>query len=165
MTNPTKRLRVFAGPNGSGKSTVIDAIRREKIDDRTIDFGIYINADEIAAKLRSGSFEFSSFQLPPISHQDFVAMALATGLVNDTNFSEADFRSSFRLNALGQFILHEPRWHENLAQIMATVIRERLLIAGSKISFETVFSHESKLDYMRRAKEAGYKIYLYFIAT
>lgn len=92
-------------------------------------------------------------------------MALATGLVNDTNFSEADFRSSFRLNALGQFILHEPRWHENLAQIMATVIREKLLIAGSKISFETVFSHESKLDYMRRAKEAGYKIYVYFIAT
>ena len=34
-----------------------------------------------------------------------------------------------------------------------------------RFSFETVFSHESNLDIMRRSVEAGYKVYLYFIST
>lgn len=34
-----------------------------------------------------------------------------------------------------------------------------------KFSFETVFSHPSKLDIMRQARENGYKVYLYFVST
>lgn len=165
MASFNKRLRVFAGPNGSGKSTVIGAIRQKKVGERPIDFGIYINADDIAAALRSNSFCFSSYQLPPISRSDFIDMTLATGLINDATFPEAEFRGSFSLNHAGEFRLKIMRWHENLAQILATVIRERLLVLERKISFETVFSHESKLDFMARARDQGYRIYLYFIAT
>ena len=32
-------------------------------------------------------------------------------------------------------------------------------------SFETVFSHSSKLDIMQQAVELGYKVYLYFVST
>ncbi len=34
-----------------------------------------------------------------------------------------------------------------------------------KFSFETVFSHPSKLDIMREAANNGYKVYLYFVST
>lgn len=40
-------LTVIAGPNGSGKSTLIDYLRKSNID-----FGEYINADEIAKSLK-----------------------------------------------------------------------------------------------------------------
>ena len=34
-----------------------------------------------------------------------------------------------------------------------------------KFSFETVFSHRSKLDIMQVAVAEGYKVYLYFVST
>jgi len=47
------KLRVFAGPNGSGKSTVINFIRSYKVNDKHVEFGYYINADDIAKALKS----------------------------------------------------------------------------------------------------------------
>jgi predicted ABC-type ATPase len=43
--------------------------------------------------------------------------------------------------------------------------RQALLDGGEAFSFETVFSHESKLDFMRKARDAGYFIRLLFVAT
>ncbi len=54
---------------------------------------------------------------------------------------------------------------EHFAQMLTAYICEELLKAKMKFSFETVFSHKSKLAFMERAKAAGYKVYLYFIAT
>ena len=34
----------------------------------------------------------------------------------------------------------------------------------AKFTFETVMSHPSKLDYIRRARERGFRIYLYFVS-
>lgn len=48
----TKRLRVFAGPNGSGKSSIIKKILNTDVQKGVkLDFGIYINADDIAKEL------------------------------------------------------------------------------------------------------------------
>ena len=54
---------------------------------------------------------------------------------------------------------------DRLAQITARFLRETLLAARRRFSFETVFSHESNLDIMKQAVEAGYKVYLYFVST
>lgn len=43
--------------------------------------------------------------------------------------------------------------------------RRACLTGGRDFSFETVFSHESKLDFMRDARTAGYFIRLLFVAT
>ena len=40
------QLILIAGPNGSGKSTITEAMRKKGID-----FGVYVNPDEIAAQL------------------------------------------------------------------------------------------------------------------
>jgi len=45
----------------------------------------------------------------------------------------------------------------------AEKLREDALSIGESFAFETVFSHESKLDLMKQAKKAGYCIELYFL--
>ncbi len=49
------------------------------------------------------------------------------------------------------------------AASIAERIREDLLSQGISFCFETVFSHESKIDFLARAKANGYKIILIYI--
>lgn len=50
------------------------------------------------------------------------------------------------------------------AQI-ATERREKCLQAGESLIFETVFSASDKIDYLQRARQAGYFIRLFFVST
>lgn len=166
----TLRLRVFAGPNGSGKSTVIKSVRQYKTSKGKLDFGIYVNADDIVVQLKKNTFDFSTYEIKS-SKEDFTTIALASGLV-DVSYNEKDFLASFvfsgqqlKLNRVdfstekGQGIV------EKLGQIIADYLRKKLLEHKKRFSFETVFSHKSKLDIMREAKAKGYKVYLYFVST
>lgn len=56
-------------------------------------------------------------------------------------------------------------WYQRAAFDEATDQREESLKRGCSFSFETVFSHESKIDFLKRAKAAGYIVRLYFIGT
>lgn len=47
----------------------------------------------------------------------------------------------------------------------AAELRERLLKEQKSIAFETVFSAPDKLDYLKRAKQAGYFTRLFFVST
>ncbi len=51
------------------------------------------------------------------------------------------------------------------AQAIADQRREAYIQAKVSFSFETVMSHPSKIDILVRAKEAGYRVYLYFVGT
>jgi predicted ABC-type ATPase len=162
VKSQTKRLRVFAGPNGSGKTTIIEGVRDYRIKGIPIDFGIYINADDIARNLRLGKFDFAEYRIKPTSEK-FIAITNQSGLIGK-EFSERKFISSFKL-AGTRLVLLNKKADERLAQIIAHFLREELLEQGLKFSFETVFSHQSKLDIMKRASERGYKVYLYFVST
>lgn len=155
-------MRVFAGPNGSGKSTVIESVRKKRVNGTAIDFGYYINADEIALKLQGGHFNFSEFDLQ-LTLKEFYTIAIESGLIG-ANFPEPEFVSSYSLR---NNILRPktPERIEQLAQIIADVLRKMLLVSRKKFSFETVFSHPSKIDIMRQGVLAGYKVYLYFVST
>jgi predicted ABC-type ATPase len=156
------RLRVFAGPNGSGKSTVIQYVRNYKINNIPIEFGYYINADDIASKLRADLFSFKEFGIS-ITNKEFLNVALASGLINE-RFSQETFKSSYKLRANAIRLMHV-HLCERLAQIIADFLRKKLLEKEERFSFETVFSHSSKLDIMKEAKKKGYKVYLYFVST
>lgn len=82
LNRTTKRLRVFAGPNGSGKSTIVEAIRQYPVGGHPIDFGTYINADDINKALLEGTFSLASYQLATPTRETFVKAGLATGLIN-----------------------------------------------------------------------------------
>lgn len=105
MTKP--KLVVIAGPNGSGKTTLTRQLREQGID-----FGEYINPDDIAAEL-TGSYE----------------------------------------------------WRVRAAQKLADERREACIREKCNFSFETVMSHPSKIDIMRRARNAGFDVTLFFVGT
>ena len=48
---------------------------------------------------------------------------------------------------------------------LASGQREQALIARTDLAFETVFSAPDKLDYLIRARAAGYFVRLFFVAT
>jgi predicted ABC-type ATPase len=52
-----------------------------------------------------------------------------------------------------------------VAAALADYLREELLTLGLSFSFETVMSHPSKVEFFARARAAGYRTYLYFVAT
>lgn len=60
-------------------------------------------------------------------------------------------------------------WNDDESIIKAThlaaQLREEALAHRQSIVFETVFSHESKVDFIVRAHKAGYFIRLFFICT
>lgn len=51
------------------------------------------------------------------------------------------------------------------AALIADFLRKTLVKNGKKITFETVMSHRSKVDFLKETKRIGYKNYLYFIST
>ena len=51
------------------------------------------------------------------------------------------------------------------ARLAADRLREEYLSSRQSFSFETVMSHISKVEFMSRAKAAGYRVTLYFVAT
>ncbi len=163
-------MRVFAGPNGSGKSSIIKAILDTKIaNDKTLDFGIYVNADDIAVSLTKSNCNFSDFNIKA-SREDLLLVAKKSGLINDVfPFDRFSKCIQFEENKLSiDHIVAEEKEDspiERVAQILADYIRKKLLDNGEKFSFETVFSHESKIEIIKRAKAEGYKVYLYFVST
>lgn len=156
------RLRVFAGPNGSGKSTVIKSIRESEASGRQIDIGVYINADDIARALVIEKFNFAAYELEP-EPNEFFDFAAASGLISN-QFTLKEFKAAVQFE--GQVLkLVNGLALDRVAQLVARFMREALLKARRRFSFETVFSHKSNLDIMKQAAEAGYKVYLYFVST
>lgn len=49
------------------------------------------------------------------------------------------------------------------AATIAETIRNDLLYQGASFCFETVFSHESKIDFIAQAKSLGYRVILVYI--
>ena len=155
-------MRVFAGPNGSGKTTIINSIRNFKVRGVPVDFGVYINADDIANELRNKTFSFSNYKVK-VKVIDFEHIALKSGLVNK-EFPEKVFKNSFSFRN-NKIHLENAKADERLAQIIADFLRKKLLFEKRKFSFETVFSHPGKVEIIKKAKELGYKVYLYFVST
>ena len=156
------RLRVFAGPNGSGKTTIIQAVKNTTANEKPLNMGTYINADDIVILLSNNNFNFTSYN----EKGDAVALAdfaKESGLLN-TTFTLENFQSAISLKDNNLF-LEKADFIDRVAQILARYLRERMLAKKITFSFETVFSHDSNVEIMRRAAEAGYKVYLYFVST
>ena len=51
------------------------------------------------------------------------------------------------------------------ASVAVDFIRQKLMEAKATFTFETVMSHEGKVALLGRAQQAGYRTYLYYVAT
>ncbi len=150
------RLRMFAGPNGSGKSTLNSIISKELL-------GIYINPDEIEKEIVKFDFldlsaygiktnkeeVLSFFENHPLLKKVDVLwdeLYMLKFVDNKIDFSDILINSYY-------------------ASVCADFIRHQLLKAKISFTFETVMSSKDKVEFLKKAQDAGYRTYLYFIAT
>lgn len=152
-----KRLRIFAGPNGSGKSTITNIVLKH------VHLGTYVNADEIKVILSKNRFvDFASYGIHLNEDKfksDFLRSTLASKMDNVSNTLSNLYIEGDKLILKDGYEIED-----YCASFITAFIWNELLDNSKKFTIETVMSHSSKLDFMRLAKEKGFKVYLYFVA-
>ncbi len=146
---------MFAGPNGSGKSTLKSHLPKELM-------GVYLNPDEIEEELRrQGFLDFAAFGVTTTAQEvlsffndsAFLISAGFGGVTNQLRFAD------------GQLDFGNVGINSYLASVAGDFLREKLMALKVSFTLETVMSHPSKVELLARAQQAGYRTYLYFVAT
>ncbi len=146
---------MFAGPNGSGKSTLISQIGSQ------YNLGYIINADVIKHLLDTKSFfDCNKFYPNNLFQEDWESF-LQINKKDERNSESLKSKLIIRDNVF----VCKKAINSYEAAFVATFFRTKLLQENHTFSFETVMSHESKVQFLKQAKLAGFKTYLYFICT
>jgi predicted ABC-type ATPase len=154
-----KRFRLFAGPNGSGKSTLYEQLRRDGI----IHTEIYISADRIEKDLKNKkTFNFNAYRIK-VNESEFKRIAMNSGLAKDPKREE--LLSALHLEKGVLQIKDRKYINSYLAAGIAIYLANKLLQSDQSFCFETVLSHPSKIDILRKAAGSGFKTYTYFVFT
>lgn len=146
------RLRIFAGPNGSGKSSLYQKLQGQ------FNLGHYLNPDELHQQVATSKIlDLNAIGVTPKQSEwkkfwNKHGLAEKAPLLKESRIENNSFISN-----------KVPKSYESA--ILADFLRHQLLKTGNTFSFETVFSHSSKLDFMKKANQQGYKCYLYFSAV
>ncbi len=152
-----KRLRIFAGPNGSGKSTILGLI------DTKYNVGSYINADEIEKKLNADNYiQLSDYGIRNFDNSKFDQFIKQHSIIAKAKSEGYPIDIAIEGNRI---INPNAETHSYEAALLADFLRYELLSQDKKMTFETVMSHPSKLDFLKLSQSQGYKNYLYYVST
>ncbi len=147
------RMRVFAGPNGSGKTTLNQYLKDQ------VNLGIYLNPDDFFTQIsRDGILDIERYGITanPLDWNQFRESHSLNDLLA-TEDAEVEQRQ-------GRLIFSKtPSVY--LVSIVIDYVRHLLLEPEKTFSFETVFSHKSKVELLKKAEGKGYRTYLYFVCT
>jgi predicted ABC-type ATPase len=160
MPERSRRLRILAGPNGSGKSTIVKKIRSSYY------CGYFVNADEIQVILDEKKvLNLNSnygLEVNPLSFEKYLSS-------EGKSWQEKAAKENIPINIYfsdNNIVIKEGQSTAVYdAAIVADFIRLELLAQSNTFTFETVLSHPSKLDFLKNARQRGYKNYLYFVCT
>ena len=154
-SSESARLRMFAGPNGSGKSTAKAMLRPELLE-------FYLNADDIEAAIKAdGFFDFKSRQISVEENEirQFLAhstlLAKANLLSSAANLPFQNNRIFFAPGTINSYF----------ASVLADFVRRKFVKNQRSFTFETVMSSPDKIEFLQSARDAGFRTYLYFVAT
>lgn len=154
------KLRIFAGPNGSGKTTLFDSIKSSYFSTR-----IFVNADLLEEEFKKKNFlNLSDFEIDA-TNEDFESFCFQNGLFIKAGFDKKSWNLAIRENVIVKALSSLTIYNSYHFAIVADFIRYSLIKNKKSFSFETVFSHASKLDLIDFAHRNNYKVYLYFIGT
>jgi len=155
MTAAIPRLRVFAGPNGSGKSTLKDRLPPEWL-------GVYVNADEIEKTIRAkGRLPLSEFSVSCTAAELKVFLKASTLLTQQKLLADVD---AIALEG-DDVVIQGLTVNSYHASVLADFIRQKLLGSKTSFTFETVMSSLDKVTFICEAQSAGFRTYLYYVAT
>lgn len=152
----TKRSRMIAGPNGSGKSTLASLLRHNY----AVNFYTMLNADDIFAEVsRTHTYlpalPVDGEELRRYAHEsEYTPQTKA--FFEDGDISVVDDTVRFKT---GESI------NTYTVALLVNFLQGEHIVTGKSFSQETVFSHPSKVAALKSAHEAGYRTYLYFVAT
>lgn len=152
-----KRVRIFAGPNGSGKTTITNIVKDY------VKLGEYVNADDIKVQLvKNRKIDFLSFHVH-LDAEKFIKDFRNSSFAK--RIDDVDYTVS-KVNFDGDVLTIDDDYdvEDYFVSFIASYIWDRLLETSNKFTVETVMSHESKLDFMDKAKKMGFKVYLYFVS-
>lgn len=149
-------MRMFAGPNGSGKSTLKSVLPPELL-------GVYLNPDEIEQGIREQGFLDFSQHGVHTSAAEARKFFAESAFLQERGYGDAVARLGFtneRLRFADDAVVDS-----YLTLGAVEFLRQKLLAQQSSFTFETVMSHASKVALLAQAQAAGYRTYLYFVAT
>lgn len=154
------RLRVLAGPNGSGKSTIQRELKPAWL-------GSFINADEIEHELKHSAGKLNLARLGLTAKPALALRRMEQHIQNSAFAAKLGLHSLIGKMALDNAMTLSVSTPVNsyLASVLADAIRRELLYEGKTFTFETVMSSRDKVEFMKEARERGYRVYLYFVAT
>jgi len=146
---------MLAGPNGSGKSTLKSVLLPELL-------GIYLNADEIeAAIIRTGCLQPADYGISTTT-DEILPFFSSAQLLSDNGLKPESSRLAF---ANGRLEFRDVAVNSYWASVAVDFLQRKLLGQRAAFTLETVMSHSSKVEILQAAQRAGYRTYLYFIAT
>ncbi len=151
-----KRFRMVAGPNGSGKTTLVGWLTREY----AVNFYTMLNADDVFARVGESQTMFSPF---PIDGASLMAY------VEASQYDEAE-KERFRSGEIAvdedcvRFASKDAVNSYTVA-LLVNFLQNEYITRGISFSQETVFSHPSKVAALEKAHQAGFRTYLYYVAT
>lgn len=155
---PKPKFRLFGGPNGSGKTHVFKKFKEKGI----IHTEIYVSADRIEADLiKKRKFWFRAYRVK-VDERAFKQHILHSGLYHE-KIDDKTFIDHFVIKGGVLQISDQVKINSYHASFIASFLVEALFQTGQSFAFETVMSHQSKIELLKQAHEHGYKTYLYFI--
>lgn len=150
-----KVCSIYAGPNGSGKTTF-----NQTLDESAV--GKTINADEIEARLKiDGGLELSQYRIEGDIQMLLRFFRLST-LLKKAGITIGSRQVCIEGNRLS---FSETPLNSYVASVVADFIRHESLALDVPFGFETVMSHHDKVAFMKKARQRGFVVTLYFIAT
>jgi predicted ABC-type ATPase len=154
------KLRIFAGPNGAGKTTLYNSIKPIYFSTK-----LFVNADNLESDFKKNNFlNLSEFDIS-CSQVEFEKFNTSNGLYAKACFSKKSWNLVVKENVIVKEEYDYLNYNSYHFAIIADFIRHKLIESKKSFSFETVFSHPSKLELIEFAHQNNYKVYLYFIGT
>jgi predicted ABC-type ATPase len=145
---------MFAGPNGSGKSILKSYLPKELL-------GVYLNPDEIEQEIRrQGFLDFAAYRVT--TADEVVLFFQQSSFLISAGLGDAIKHLTF---ADGRLSFSNVEVNSYFASVACDFLRQKLLELKVSFTFETVMSHPNKVALLAQAQQAGYRTYLYFIAT
>ena len=146
---------MVAGPNGSGKTTLM----RRLAADYAVNFYDVLNADDIFAEVkRTGAYA----PRMPVDGGALLKFALASSYGADVKTAFVDGKVCAKDDCI---VFAADAVNSYTVALATAFLQHECIMDRRSFSQETVFSHASKIESLREAKELGFRTYLYFVAT